>query len=417
MSRRTARPFAWSLFTLGLGLWLVGGVFAWLTRDLSAQTSWSGSNLIVSFAFGATLLTYPLVGLLIALRRPETPIGWILLVIGVCWGLASTTSYADYGLRLHPGTGQATALAAVVGSAMWAPAIGLTGTILILLFPDGRLPGHRWRWVARLSLFGIVAGTVALLVTPGDMKDNGYPGIANPLGVSSSFGTVIDAAHALLLLIPVAMAASAVSLVVRFRNSGHVERQQIKWLAAAAAAVAGIYLVVMPLSAVVPADSSGHAQLWIQTAQDVALISFALIPTAIGIAVLRHRLYEIDVIVRKTLVYAALVVALGLVYLGGIALIGGLVRAASGQQGSLTVALSTLAVAAAFQPFRARIQRAVDRRFYRSAYDAERAVRMFSERLREEIGLETLQDAVIAVVNENLQPRSATLWLRSQEGG
>jgi hypothetical protein len=173
---------------------------------------------------------------------------------------------------------------------------------------------------------------------------------------------------------------------------------------------------VMPLSAVIPADSSGHAQLWIQTAQDVALISFVLIPIAIGIAVLRHRLYEIDVIVRKTLVYAALVLALGLVYLGAIALIGGLVRAASGQQGSLTVALSTLAAAAAFQPLRARIQRAVDRRFYRSAYDTERAVRMFSERLREEIGLETLQDAVIAVVNENLQPRSATLWLRSQEG-
>jgi hypothetical protein len=183
---------------------------------------------------------------------------------------------------------------------------------------------------------------------------------------------VIGFAQIIILLIPVMMVASAASLVVRFRRSSGVERQQIKWLAAAAAAVAATYLVAMVASLLTPAAVSGSR--WVSALQNLALLSFGLIPVAIGIPVLRYRLYEIDVIIRKTLAYAVLIGALALVYLGGISSIGWVLRDVAGQSSTLAVTLSTLAVAAAFQPLRHRIQQAVDRRFYRESYDAQRTL-------------------------------------------
>jgi hypothetical protein len=410
VSERTARRVAWLVFCVACGLWLAAATFSWLTRSLASQSGWGGGGFAVAALFGLVQLAFPAAGLLLARRRPRLPIGWLLLGIGVAWGLAGSTGYADYGLRLHPGSLPAAAIVAAVGAPMWAPAIGITCTFLILLFPDGRLPGPRWRWVAWVSAVAIVGGTAADTLTPGEMASQGYPGVQNPLGVGV-IGSALDVGQLLLALIPVMMVASAASLVVRFRRAGAVQRQQIKWLASAAAVVAVSYLLVLAIS-LIAEPSNNIGPLWLQAAQDASLLSFGLIPIAIGVAVLRHGLFEIDVIIRKTLVYSTLVASLGLLYLAGVVGLQALVRSVIGQSGAVAVTASTLVVAGAFQPLRTRIQRAVDRRFYRARYDVEAVVEAFSGRLREQIDLDALHRELLAVVAGAVQPVHASLWLR-----
>ena len=405
-----ARRVAWIVFALALVLSAVDLLFFGLTYTLQPQGSWESSSVWAGLAFGLMMLAFPIAGVLIATRRPETPIGWLLLAIGVGWGLANST-YSDYGLRLHPGSLPAADYAGIVGSVLWAPTIGITATFLLLVFPDGHLPGPRWRYVAYVSAFGILVGTLSMLVAPGPMKDAGYPRIDNPLGISA-LGAVSGYGQAALLLLLVAIPASAASLIVRYRRAAPTERLQIKWLAGAAAAVAAIYLVVWLVSAIAsPSGEVGPA--WLQAARTLALVSFALIPVAIGIAVLRHGLYAIDVIVRKTLIYAVLIACLAVLYIGSVYAIESAVRTVSGQSGTLAVTISTLVVAVAFQPLRSRIQRAVDHRFYRARYDATHTLEAFSARMRDLVDLEALNDEVLEVVTGALHPSHATLWLRS----
>jgi hypothetical protein len=224
---------------------------------------------------------------------------------------------------------------------------------------------------------------------------------------------VISVAQAAIILIPVCMALSAVSLVLRYRRSHGAERLQMKWLAAAAAAVALIYAVVEPIGIALRNDSSTPG--WLNALEGVALLSFFLVPVAIGFAVLRYRLFEIDVIIQKTLVYATLVAILATLYLGGVAGLGWIARSATGQSGAIAVTLSTLLVAAVFQPLRKRIQGAVDRRFYRARYDATRTLEEFSTQLRRQIDLDTLRADVLGIVGSTMHPSHASLWLRSAE--
>jgi hypothetical protein len=217
------------------------------------------------------------------------------------------------------------------------------------------------------------------------------------------------------LVLAVTMVASAASLVVRFRRAGPVEREQVKWLAGAAGVSASIYLVDLCIS--VAASGSGAEPAWRVLIDDTFVVSLGLIPAAIGVAVLRYRLYEIDVIIRRTLVYAALVSVLALLYLAGVFGIQGAVRSVSGKSGTLAVTVSTLLVAAGFQPLRARIQRAVDHRFYRGRYDAARTLESFSGRLREQVDIEAVSGEVVDVVRQTLQPAHVSLWLRSPEVG
>ena len=190
MSARAKRWIAWAAFATAVVLWVNSGVLGWLTRNAHTNNGWGESSFAVEIAFGLILATFPVVGLLIALRRPETPIGWLLLAIGISWGIAGMTSYADYGIVVHPGSLPGAALVASVAGHMWAPPIGLMGTFLLLLFPDGRLPGPRWRWVAYLSAFAIAGTSVVLLVSPGTMGDNGYPDTINPLGIEALDGVI-----------------------------------------------------------------------------------------------------------------------------------------------------------------------------------------------------------------------------------
>ena len=410
---RTLRILGWCVFgsCVALTIWALS--WGWLARSTEvSDASWSGGGHWANAAFVLAVFPFPLTGILIITRRPGNRIGWLLLVIGVGWGLTTVSPYTDYVILLHHPLPAAAALGAISGSA-WVIPIGLTGTFLILLFPDGRLPGPRWRAVAWISGFAIVAGLVVGLTTPGPMKSGGYPHTDNPFGIGA-LGGALDALHLLILLIPAMMIAAAISLIVRFRRSHGVARQQVKWLAAAAGLVAVTYLIIETTSVTV-APQGTHAPTWLLILQSAALVSFGLIPAAIGIAILRYRLFDIDRLVRRTLVYAALVACLALIYLAGVFTIEAAVRSATGGSSTLAVTLSTLAVAVAFQPLRRRIQAIVDRRFYRARYDAARTLEAFSARMRGEIDLETLTGDVVAVVRDALHPSHATVWLRPSE--
>ncbi len=411
MRRRATR--ATVVFAACVALFLFSVAFGLLSTDAHQSGSWSGGGIWTALAIIVAIITYPAAGWLVAARRPDNPIGWLLLAIGFSWGLTATSTYADYTLKLHndlPGG----ALVAAVGSAFWLPAIGITGTFLLLLFPDGHLLSRRWRYVAWTTVVAMGVGLIGLMFRPGPLADAGYPGVQNPVGIGV-IGPALTTADWLAILVVVAMmVASAASLVVRYRRARGLERQQVKWLAAAAAGVASAYAVVVPLAGYVD-PSSQHTPAWLSAAQTLSLLSFCLIPVAIVFAVLRYRLYDIDVIIRRTLVYAVLVGSLAALYLGGVTLVGGVLRNVTGGSGAIGVTVSTLAVAGAFQPLRARIQRTVDRRFYRGRYDAARTLESFSGRLRDQVEIEAVSGEVLDVVRQTLQPAHATIWLRPPE--
>ena len=411
---RALRVLARCVFAFCAAIWVWALVWGWLARSIvESDASWSGGGFWSNVGFVLAVFLFPVTGMLILARRPGNRIGWLLLAIGVGWGLSNVSSYSDYAILLHHPHAGAAELGAI-GGASWIVPIGLTGTFLILLFPDGRLPGPRWRIVAWISGAAIAAGLVLGLLTPGPMSDGGYPHTDNPFGVSA-LATAIDDAKLLILLVPAMMVASAISLIVRFRRSHGVARQQVKWLAAAAALVAGIYLFVEPVS-VIAAPQGTPAPTWLLFMQGVALVSFGLIPAAIGVAILRYRLFDIDRLVRRTLVYAVLVACLALIYLAGVFTLESVVRSMTGGSSTLAVTVSTLAVALAFQPLRRRIQAMVDRRFYRARYDTAQTLEAFSARMRGEIDLETLTGDVVSVVRDALHPTQATVWLRPSEG-
>ena len=218
---------------------------------------------------------------------------------------------------------------------------------------------------------------------------------------------IIDVVVYAIILLPLCMVAAAASLVVRFRRSDATERLQIKWLATAAGLAAALFLVDLVLSAILVPSSSDAELAWLVVLDNIGLFSVGLIPIAIAFAVLRHRLYEIDVIIRRTLVYAALTLSLAAIYLCTVAITGTLLRAVTGSSGTVAITLSTLAVAGAFHPARSAIQRAVDRRFNRAGYDAQAAVDGFSERLRDSIDLDALCDELRVVVSGTVQPAHA----------
>ena len=284
------------------------------------------------------------------------------------------------------------AIAAIGWGQAIVPLMGLS----LLLFPDGRLLSPRWRWVAWCAGAGIAGGFITTGITPGPLEDQ--PTVDNPFGIHTA---LIDPLTGLsVLLLAIGMVGSAASAVIRFRRAQGERRQQMKWLALAGTVVA----VTVPVSVV------GSDVLWSDDAVNVACMLAVLgLPIAAGIAILRHRLYDIDVVINRTLVYGALTATLGAAYLVLVLLIS----LAVGRSG-LAVAVSTLAVAALFGPARARIQAGVDRRFYRRRYDATQTLEAFGGRLRDELDLEALADDLRGVVVDTVQPAHVSLWLRER---
>ncbi len=272
---------------------------------------------------------------------------------------------------------------------------------------DGRPLSRRWCVLTWFSAGALATTVVATMFAPGVLADSAVPGVQNPFGVGA-LGALSTVRSAPLTLTLACIPASAVALLVRYRRSSGTARMQLKWLVSATAAIVIVYAVVITLSTY----PAGHTPLWLMVLQDATVMSFCLIPISIGAAVLRYRLYEIDVIVRRTVVYAVLVSTLAAVYLAGVTALGWIGREVTGQSGALAVTLSTLLVAASFQPLRTRIQTVVERRFYRRRYDAETAASLFSSRLRGQIDLDALNHELLGVIHDTVQPAHASLWLR-----
>jgi hypothetical protein len=321
-------------------------------------------------------------------------------------------SYAMYALRVaSPGAVPFPAAIASLGEEMAPATGGLIGTYLLLLFPDGRLPSKRWRPVAWLSGAVIVLMSVGGILAPGRLQDLG--GVRNPFGLEQ-YRWLADAAQSITLLLPLCILVSALSLVLRFVRSGAEEREQIKWLAFAAL-ILGLGFASFVIPGIISANDSGGANpLWVNLLEDAVTLSFAGVPVAIGFAVLKYRLYDIDVVINRTLVYVALTVMLAAVYFAGVTVTQATFRALTGQerQPQLAVVISTLVIAALFNPLRRRIQGFIDRRFYRKKYDAAKTLEAFSAKLRDETDLEALSDELVGVVRETMQPAHVSLWLR-----
>lgn len=392
----TRRWLAWGVFTVS-AVAAVGivPVRLWLLPDDNPSTA----------AFNVMFVAVPVVGILIARRQPDNRIAWILLAIGAVNGVGSVAEpYTTYGLVLHPGSLPGAAVVAAVNGSLWVPGIGLTGTYLILLFPDGRLPGPRWRPVAWVSGITIGLLVLAFIFSPTRLEQGAN--VRNPLAI----GFLASALPLILFVLPVlplCMLACAAGLVTRFRRSRGVERLQVKWLAAAAALVACVYLTLMMLSWAYGLRGEASPP-WLDALDRFGVATFVLIPVAIGVAILKHGLYGIDRLISRTLSYTLVTGTLLAVYLGVITVVGRLTPGNS----SLSVAASTLTIAALFQPLRRRVQAIVDRRFNRARYDADRTVEVFTRRLRDQVDLDTVRTDLLGVVHETLQPASAGLWLR-----
>jgi hypothetical protein len=379
---------------------LVGGVALARTMGSTAPELPYGSTGDADSAalLLAIVLTFSVVGAVIASRHPRNTIGWIFCTMGLVAGLGNLASgYAEYWLTSGSGTQSLGETAAWFASWWWTFLVIVPTTFLLLLFPDGRLPSPRWRPVAWCAGLGIGGFVVGYALNAGPLED--FPMVVNPYGIDSPVVNVVAVAAA--LVVGVCMVTSAISLIVRARRAGRVERQQIKWLAYGSAVVVGTIFL------------GGVISIW-SGPLSIAIITVALLglPVITGIAIVRYRLYDIDLLVNRTLVYGALTALLVTVYIGGVVLLQGAFRTLTGQESQLAIVASTLAVAALFNPLRRRIQGFIDRRFYRRKYDAVKTLEAFSARLRDETDLDTLSDDLVGVVRETMQPAHVSLWLR-----
>jgi hypothetical protein len=356
-----------------------------------------GFYLALVLAFTAFMV----VGAVIVAHRPGNAVGRIFSAIGLLSSAGVLTmEYAEYAYVTNPGSLPGAALAAWF-SWWWLPILGLIFVFTLLLFPTGRLPSPRWRPVAVAGGLAIAAVTVLGAVQPTLKLQNEEVYLPNPVGLAGTPDPEAGALGTVLLgVLGACMVASVVSVVLRFRRSRGVERQQLKWFTYAAALMLAanvVTLTVLPEGVV----------------SDLLFgLSIAFVPIAAGVAILRYRLYDIDRLINRTLVYAALTAVLGAVYAGAVLVLGWLFGGVGGELPSWAVAGATLAVAALFQPARRRVQAVVDRRFNRRRYDAARTVEAFSARLRDQIDLDTLSAELLAGVEQTVEPTTVSLWLR-----
>jgi len=414
MRTRAAAWLARSLAGLSLAMFLASITLYFLARSAHVPSSWGASLTVVDLLVFVPVLAFPMVGALIASRRPHNPIGWICLADGFLWMLLTMIDYYGvYGVAKRGSVPFPVAIYAL-SEWLWVPTVGLLAIYVILLFPDGRLLSRRWRPLAWLSGAVIVLLSTTGLLAPAPLQ--GLGGIRNPFGLEEH-PWVTDAFYVIIPLLPLCILASAVSLVLRYRRSRGEVRQQIKWIAFAASFVGVVYLSTTVSGLILGPETTGSAgtsPFWFDLLVYVALLSFAGVPVAVGFAVLRYRLYNIDLLINRTLVYGSLTATLALVYFGGVTATQAIFRTLTGQedQPQLAIVVSTLIIAALFNPLRRRIQSFIDRRFYRRKYDAAKTLEAFSTKLREETDLNALSNDLVGVVRETMQPAHVSLWLR-----
>ena len=394
MRSRLARTIAWPVLTLTVAMAIISLLIVEKRDDL-----------IVVLPLVAWAVTSSTVGTIVALRRPGNAVGWILCAIGFLW--ASNGFFGYYAIRAlvsHPGTLPAGEVAAWISTWVVYPAFGLLA-YLFLLFPDGRPLSRRWRPLLWINSLLIVASVIVRALVPGPI--DGLEGIRNPLGIEGYGGSLEFVGNVLFYIGDMIVLVSVVSVFLRMRHADPVTRQQIKWLAYAAALLAIVLMVTL-----VGDLLFGSLGWW---AFLLVILTFFGLPFSLGVAVLRYRLYEIDIIINRTLVYGTLTVTLLAVYFGGVTTAQLVLRTLTGQEREpqLAIVVSTLVIAALFNPLRRRVQNFIDRRFYRRKYDAARTLETFSATLREETDMDALSSELLTVVRETMQPEHVSLWLRA----
>jgi len=384
---------AWSMLAIylvgvgvGMPLMVANGEFQ---RDPGGQAS-----LLLAFT------AFMVMGAVIVAHRPDNAIGWIFSAIGLLVGTGFFAwQYAEYAYITRGSPLPGAMLSAWYNSWWWYPTLILATVVTVLVFPTGRLLSARWRPVAWLTA-AITAAIVALTALAPTLDLGEGTKLRNPIGLAwipipeqSALGPV------LLGLVLVCTGAAVVSLVLRFRRSQGVERQQLKWFT-----YAGVLLFAWSAVDLVLPDVAPFTAFF--------GLTIALVPVAAGIAVLRYRLYDIDRLINRTLVYGLLTALLAGVYAGAVLVLGQVFGGFRAEPPTWAIAGVTLAVAALFQPARRRIQQVVDRRFNRRNYDAAKTIEAFSARLRDEVDLDALSAELLAVTNLTMQPTAASLWLR-----
>jgi hypothetical protein len=399
MTRATASRLAWSVFAV-FGVMNIGGLVLLALVPAEALRQRVGDSVWLASSFVVVMLVFGVVGAVVASRQPRNGVGWLFLGLAALQGVTELA----YGVTWY-----SVAVAPVPGEdwfgwvASWTSVLApvLIG-LAFLLFPDGRFHSSRWRLGGVVCVVAIIPVTVDAALAPGRLVD--VPGLRNPAGVDAVAGLSALPLDACYLLI---LGTATAGLVARFRGSHGVERAQLKWFAWSAGLLTA-YLPVSAVATLLVGDLSSNDDA-------VAGLIFAVglcgLPVSVGVAVLRHRLYDVDLVINRTLVYGALTATLVLVYLVTVLAFRLALDPVTGDS-DLAVAASTLAVAAAFRPARARIQAVVDRRFYRARYDAGRTVESFGGRLRAELDLESLGADLRRVVHDTVQPSHVSLWLR-----
>src|SRR5215208_1224887 len=401
VSRHTSVWLAWGLCVLSLALTALSLLLFILNLsypNTPLYEPWLDNTLNALF--------YPTVGAIVASRRPENPVGWLLCL----YGLVTSFSYfcAEYAIyALLAQRDSFPAGEAMVWIVSWVlPIMNGLQVFYILLFPTGRLPSRRWRWLGWLTVAFVVVGVILGAFSTGALLGILGP-IQNPLGIEGFSNIYYKALlFTMASLLPL---AATLAVFIRLRRAIAVERQQIKWFAYAAAAYISAGTLAYPIPMVI------DTPLWFERMGFALNIAFIpAVPIAIGIAILRYRLYDIDILINRTLVYGSLTLMLALVYFGGVTATQVVFTALSGQeeQPQLTIVVSTLVIAALFTPLRRRIQSFIDRRFYRRKYDARKTLEAFSAKLRDETDLNALSDDLVGVVRETMQPAHVSLWLR-----
>jgi hypothetical protein len=396
---------AWSAFAVAVAFSISTATFG-IVNDGTRLPAAEGDEIkaLGDLLFGLITITFAALGALLASRRPRNPIGWVLCVsavalsfTGVARGWYLHTQFADPGsLPLAPGL----MWAANWG---WVPGFMPLLTLLLLLFPDGRPPSRRWRPVGWVALTGMTLLILGYGFAPGALED--YPQVRNPLGVEGAAGDVFEVFKNVgFPLFMLAAIGSMASLVRRFRRSHGEERQQLKWMAAAAAFVVVAWIVTAVCDQLFDVDITF-----------LLTVGLLALPAATTIAILRYRLYDLGLVVNRALVYGALSATLVASYLGCVLLLQ-LALGPLTEDNGLAIAGSTLAAAGLFRPARSRIQELVDRRFYRHKYDAAQTVEAFTARLRDEVELQAVSAELGAAVRQTMQPTHVSLWLRQPEG-
>jgi hypothetical protein len=393
VAARTRSLLAWSLWLATLAC-CAGGLVAALVwvRPLTAGLLAGVAGVALAYPLG-----YATVGLVVALRRPANPIGWLFSASGLVWALMiSFEPWLNSLLVEHRPLGLAGQVAVVVQEVGWVPAIALGLALPLLLLPDGRLRSRRWRLVVADMVVGGALLVVGVVLAPGQLLNDGPVPVDNPFALSGMAGklaTIVVIAG--VVLYAISMPAALIGLVLRFRSSRGAERQQLRWVAAGAAAAA--------------AGLVAGANVPQQTVISSILYAMVLcIPLGLAVAVLRYRLWDLDRLVSRTVSYALVTALLVVPYLLILPVTASLARGS----GSLAVAAATLIAAAAFQPLRRRVQDLVDRRFNRRRYDTARTLEHFAARLRDQLDLDALEGELLGVVDQTVAPTRASLWLR-----